>query len=410
MYTYTLPLIAVKGILSQRCKEGFKTRKYGSYTWDPNKFSIHLALAVGADYTVHYEASFEASSHNCRQVGRARCRIYLSRYSVRTSLKTRENDYNSALNKLARSIKEADLIEGYLCCEKAFSISPTFLSQLEHLVAKDYFPRHFRTEYFEVLFPERFLSLEDDSLGGIDILPTVLTSLIEDFSACIVSERGIYLKVLPNRYSIMGYCMITVTPCLHTRRLFSICVGFFAVDTRESQLILFDLQRRITRKASAIILPRLISASLRASSAGKHSALNCPDNYCHCQSWELASDPELLPLVSRRRLEIGGFWLVSQDKDRILFAKFVYDQTNHVNGDISLPSNNLRLVKYEVDLSRRDCVLVTLKMDVANGHYFFQKSRRRKGKSSVRYPYDIFQTIFKTIKRRDLECGLALRR
>ena len=218
---YSVPLITVKGIISQRCKEKFQTRKYGSTSWDPNKFSIHLTRTV-MHITINYEVSFEASSHSCRLVGRALCRIYLSLNEVSKLVTGDYFQINDSISKIVHAVKEADFIEAYLCREKHNPITDEFCKRLEHIVTKDYMKQHFRVEEFDVL-SSRNISLEDFNADE-DNSSLLLLKVIAKYCTHVISENKIYLKLFPNdRYTIMSYCIVHLIQ--RTENLFSVSVG-----------------------------------------------------------------------------------------------------------------------------------------------------------------------------------------
>lgn len=359
-FTYSLPLITMKGILSQRLKEGFRTKKYGFRTLDPNKLSIHLTFTV-FHATLHYEISFEALSNYCRQVGRAFCRIYVSFNDNFRKASYDDNEIYTIITKLARLVKEADLIEAFLCREKDNPITDDFRKRLEPLVATDFVFRHFRVDEFEVLTVHSgyYNNQTQDNISGDDEKGLILEA-VEGYCTHIISLNRAYLKVFPNaKYTIMSYCVVRITPLAGT--LFRISVGFFAVDTLDCQSFLMELKDLISSiNEHTTVLPKNLSKSINLQSMFQASPM-ISYKFRHNECWELRNDPELLRLVTRRRLQIGNFMLVHQQKGRRLFAKFVNDKAHQFNGAISNLSSELRLVIYELQ-NRGDSVLVNLQM------------------------------------------------
>ena len=360
IFTYSLPLITIKGILSQRVKEGFRTKKYGTYTWDPNKLSIHLTFTV-FHATIHYEVSFEAASNHCRQVGRALCRIYVSFNSNCRSGFYDDFDIHAIVIKLARAVKEADSIEAFLCREKDNPITDDFCNRLEPLVATDYIFRHFRVDEFEVLTLDRggYSDEGRERYSGENDRDQI-SDVIKRYCTHTISLNRVYLKQFTgSKYTIMSYCIVRVTPVVGT--LFRISVGFFAVDTTDCQSFLLELKNLLSsRNKYSVVLPKQLSDIVDVQNIFGAS-LMIANKFRHNESWELRYDPELLPLVSRRRLEIGNFMLVHQLKGRKLFAKFVNDKAHYFNEALSNFPSESRLVTYEIDC-RGESALVHIQM------------------------------------------------
>lgn len=119
----------------------------------------------------------------------------------------------------------------------------------------------------------------------------------------------------------------------------------------------------------------------------------------HHATWDLVKDPELLPLLMKRRTEIGGFLLLESSKDYALFARI--GSESGVKIDSKDPGD---LVQYELAILD-DRVVVDLHIECTCGEFF----PFREVDMSSKQAYSKFHRMVKNLKKRDQECGRALR-
>lgn len=118
------------------------------------------------------------------------------------------------------------------------------------------------------------------------------------------------------------------------------------------------------------------------------------ENQHHHASWDLVKDPELLPLIMKRRTEIGFFILLDSSDDHALFGKLIPDARR----------NTEDLIEYQIAILT-DRVVIDLHMESTSGDFFpFRPIDDREEQDLSQ-----FHRYAKTLRRRDQECGHALR-
>jgi len=302
--------------------------------------------------------------------------------------------------KLLRWIRKEDYLDSYLCLPgwgdiDHLSPGSSFFRRLETL-SRLQRHRHFRSETLEVVTAgggnpyERAESLFGDmeqNSGEKELFET-LTS----WSTAIISDTEIYLKeITPAREDDLAhYCIVRVSQCREVSRLFSITVDFHGeLDTEQRLAILFTLEESLRSCAELLLLDRGVSnyialRPLLSSSVWKPS---WSEYFLHHKSWELLKDPEVLPLLFKRRHIIGSFFILHADENRAVFCKFVKDNAAQTND----------MVMYQV-LQRQDGIYVDIHMEACRAvfHPFRSKS----------FP---LYALYERVRRRDEDCARNLR-
>lgn len=232
---------------------------------------------------INYEVMFEASSLRCRQIGRAYCRIYVVQQSdLFIGDMLSDSEINSTVTKLARSVQESDFVESFLCREKSENVTDVVFCDGFHKV---------------ISFEGKELAKEYQKL----------TSTIQKFCPYVITNHKMYLKVLDlPKYTIQSMILVSVTKQLFSR-MYTISFSFFAIDTKDFQKFFVQLKKELSSIESVSILPKRFDPRQVVRTGSRPMS----DIFRHCESWQLRNDPELLPLVCRRRLEIGKFMLCS---------------------------------------------------------------------------------------------------
>ena len=302
--------------------------------------------------------------------------------------------------KLLRWIRKEDYLDSYLCLPgwgdvEHLSPGSSFFCRLETLSGLQRH-RHFRSETLEVVTAgggnpyERAESIFGDmeqNSGEKELFET-LTS----WSTEVISDTAIYLKeITPAREDDLAYyCIVRVSQSGEVSRLFSITVDFHGeLDTEQRLAILFDLEESLRSCAELLLLDRGVSnyitlRPLLSSSAWKSS---WDEYFLHHKSWDLLKDPEVLPLLFKRRHVIGSFFILHADENRAVFCKFVKDSAAQTSD----------MVLYQV-LQREDGVYVDLHMETCRAVFHPFRS-----KSSPWY------SLYERVRRRDKDCARNLR-
>eukprot|EP00985_Skeletonema_marinoi_P002148 scaffold875_cov121-Skeletonema_marinoi.AAC.1 len=302
--------------------------------------------------------------------------------------------------KLLRWIRKEDYLDSYLCLPGSgdvdhLSAGSSFLRRLETL-SRLQRHRHFRSETLEVVTVgggnpyERAESIFGDmeqNGGEKELLETVAS-----WSTEMISDGEIYLKEITHAREddLAYYCIVRVSHCPEVSRLFSITVDFHGeLDTEQRLAILYTLKESLRCCAELLLLERGVSnyltlRPLLSSSVWKPS---WGEYFLHHKSWDLLKDPEVLPLLFKRRHVIGGFFILHADENRAVFCKFVDDENAQTSD----------MVLYQV-LQRQDGIYVDIHMESCRAvfHPFRSKS----------FP---LYALYERVRRRDKDCARNLR-
>ena len=426
---YPLSPIRVKSIILLRIIEGFRARRYGQNTEDADKVSVHFTVPLEFGTVLHYELSYVASPFYNVMVGSAHVKVELSgdpsfmqnvkndfiSHQVNLQQRARHGTIaqrtSAKLCKFMRWIRKEDCLDSYLTPlewgEKLGAGSP-FLRRLGTLNTIQRH-RHFDVESFEVVCvggdpfsnQESLLSefMEEDN-GENELFEA-----LSDFSTHIVTDRRCYvLKLPPSRHDLVMYCIIEVDQSPEAARLYAIKLEFFGCqDKHERVAIMQKLQKRLYFCSSVVLLPRKVGQYIRMVMLGMLDlgSLGTAKGFLQWAHWDLTKDDELIPILcQRRRSSIGNFWLFDSSGSHALLGKFV-------SGDDSDGSDHLSqyLVLYYITAGQ-EMVSVDIFMEIQRGylHSLCFSSRSNYARS----PPWISNEFFERVKRRDLECALAL--
>eukprot|EP00977_Amphora_coffeiformis_P001909 scaffold362_cov176-Amphora_coffeaeformis.AAC.35 len=336
--TYFINPVRILGLLVMRVKEGYRAIRYGQSTHDPDKVSVvlHLSLEMGA--SLHYEISYRSLPGHNHMVGHAHIKIEVS---GEASLMPYAQDAGFLDDAFQDDNGEEDLLE-------AIASWATLRVQSGH---------------------------RERAVSFIRIL-------------------GIGLDGLP------CYCLLNVEQSRIASRLFTVSVEIFEGSSSAPRRlqVLASLREMLARLRDVRVLemqmgPFLMGfrpQSFAEVDAKKEAFLS--SQYLH-ESWDLVFDQELLPLLMRRRAEIGGFWLLDSNESYALFAR-LHSKDGLTQRKRDDPGD---MVQYQISI-HADRVVVDLHMESECGA--FRTVGTRGGQ---------FETLVNNLKRRDQECGLALR-
>ena len=162
--------------------------------------------------------------------------------------------------------------------------------------------------------------------------------------------------------------------------MFTITIDFHGELDAELRLRVIDsFKGRLRRYTNIVVLEKKISniIALRPESRKSTWIPKYAEYFLHHRSWNIVQDPEVIPLITKRRNQIGNFMVIHSEENRALFVKLV-------NGDV---------VMYQV-LSRQDEISVDIHME----------SHR-----ALFYPFyakeSTFYSIYEKVKRKDMMCA-----
>ena len=400
-----------------RFLEGFRTKRYSQNAHYRKNFTFQLVLSTKS-CMIHYELSYSASEYHT--VGGAQVKIGLSGDNnvvqrVRKDFGLHQafmedrrqisllSKSSSQICRLLRWIRKEDYLQSYLCPTEWLALEkPLFLRRLETITAQQC-QQHFRSESFEVVVLRQYYTELYQTLLAPESYSTVyneklsLHYMISTWATKTISE-GTYIKRFPDdgREMYPSYCLIKILPCLGDSSLFSIRVFSFGLDPIERFKLLDSLKQYLDTLGSSVILPKAISWKLFLG-----TTIGPVDQCFRHESWLLPKDSELLLLIAKQRIQLGGFLLISPSGSRLLFAKLIYQNVSSNPGkkDNLLELDPL-LLQCVVDY-RSEYLQISLYMEGESG--YFVPGNHISSQENI-----LFTEIYSKMKSLDQLYGSAL--
>ncbi|CAB9512295.1 seizure threshold 2 [Seminavis robusta] len=425
--TYIVSPIRIKGLVMMRVKEGYRAKQYGQSTQDTDKVGIQFNLPLELGTVLHYELSYKALPNQSHMVGVAHIKIELSGepgfiQSVKNDflrqthvggrpVVTMAQQISARLCKILLWIRREDCLQSYLCplvwSDQLASPETPFVRRLRTLTGLQR-RKHFRFDQFDVVCTGRMpYALDDGFLSeflGSDNGEQELIDFMEEWSAQTIKPGCRYIKQTDGSGSkaLANYCVVELSQSQAASRVFTISCEFFGSTGAPDRLeLIAGLKDELSNLRDVEVLSKQMADYLVGVRKQqdwdphlrwKRSLL---EDQHHHASWDLVKDPELLPLLMKRRTEIGMFILLDSRDDYALFAKLVpsYKQTGEED-----------LIQYQIAILA-DCVVIEIYMESTCGDFVpFRTTVERQDQ-----PMTQFHKFVKTLKRRDQECGRALR-
>lgn len=432
--TYFINPVRILGLLVMRVKEGYRAIRYGQSTNDADKVSIIFQLALELGTSLYYEVSYRSLPGHNHMVGHAHIKIEISGeasfvQAVKTDFLqhhstgqrrpvTLAQQVSAKLGRLLRSIRREDLLQSYLSpikwSEQLLKPDSPFIRRLGTL-SEQQKVKHFRYDEFDCVCVGRmpytqdtdFLDAFQDSDNGeeelLDAISSWATRRIDNDrrgrALSYVRKLGDGLDGLP------CYCLLSVEKSPLAPRLFTISVEIFEGSSSAPRrlAVLGSLREILSRLEHVRVLEMQIGPFLMTSRS-QHGTVGVDfprekfltSQYLH-KSWDLVYDKELLFLLMRRRAELGGFWLLDSGESHALFAR-LHSKDGYAERKRNDPGD---MVQYQVSILA-DRVVVDLYMESEIG--VFRDSTYIESSKGGQ-----FETLATNLRRRDQECGLALR-
>jgi len=413
---YSLSPVRVKGIIIMRIMDGYRLKKYGYNSSDGDKVSIHFTLPLESGVVIHYELSYVAFPNHNPMVGSANVKILVSGNPDFVQLVKDEfalYQFNlkkpvlsvkqQACDKICRFLnwqKNEDKLESELCPLEwggIISEGSLFLSHLKGLNRYQRY-RHFRMDSFEVALTGNVCISTEPPVSEfmeLDNGENQLSEVMNSWSSCMIKEGNLYIKRLPSAAgNLTSYCLLEVTKSV-LARIFTVHLLFFEqVDTNVRLYVALSLKMMLSSCSELVLAPRLFSKCVVSRRRILMEAMY------HHERWELLPDPELVPLLSKRRSQFGKYVLVEDGIGYAMFVKFFHDE-----------KGRSYLVQYHIQ-TFPNRVTVEMVMDWPRGEFCGMQSNSRAScsvsASSLR-PASLFAKIYEKVKNRDQKCGRALR-
>lgn len=439
--TYIINPIPINEILLMRVKEGYRAKQYGQVTSEHDRVSIQFVLDLDLGSTIHYELSYKALPQNengvvgrqpnlHRLIGFAHIKIELSGDAVFISSvkndflhpqqqqqgaglrgRTMAQQISARLCTHLRWIRKEDMLQSYLSpvrwSDQLSSSDTPFIRRLGSL-SEHQRRRHFCLDEIDCVLVGRMPWEEDDfflsEFRDDDDGEQQLVEALEDWSTQTIREGQCFVRQTNAVNGVAGYCVIELFRSPVASRVFTIVLETFGGLGATGRLALIASLKNVVQQLKAVeMLPKQMAKFL----VGEIARENVPphrrfyqevlESHHNHASWDLVKDPELLPLLMKRRKEIGQFFLMDSSDDRALFARlFREDGSKDEDRD---PGN---LAQYQLAV-HKDKVVVDLHMESEGGTFFPFRQVRSKRRMAQ------FHLLVRSLKIRDQECGHALR-
>jgi hypothetical protein len=417
--TYVVSPVKIKALLLMRIKEGFRAKQYGLSTHDPDKVFIQFTLPLEFGIILHYELSYKAISFEDRMVGSAHIKIELSgdiaflqvvkqdflRQSVQVvegRMFTLRQKKSARLCQVIRWIRRDDILQSYLKPPKHWSdqlssADTPFAKRLSTLTAAQR-QRHFQSDQFDVVcsgpvpygLDDNFLSQFVNSEDGTQELFNAIT----EWSSLVMKRDSKFVKCSTSDFDgSTNYFVVEILESHKASQLFTVNVEFFGgINPVDRLAALMSLKNVIRGLKYVEVLSKQMAPFLVGNSNFSSVKNRNVEIQFHHARWDLVKDSELLSLLTKRRIEIGHFRVLESTDDYALFAKLV-PTTN----TIASPGD---LVQYQIAV-HCDKVVINLHMESESG--IFNPYHPSAEATSQ------FERMLNVIRRRDQECGRALR-
>jgi len=249
--------------------------------------------------------------------------------------------------------------------------------------------------YEETDFLSEFREIED---GEGDMIHT-----IQEWATQVIEPGRRYVKkIRSSNTDLANYCVVELTRSPRSSRIFTVSVDTFVeTDPKDRLELVAQLKSSLDSLKSVEVLQKQMGSFLVAvrlhdpasrTTSLKERLLVSQHNHA---SWDLVKASELFPLLMRRRAEIGGFHLLDWTDNYACFAKLL------PGNEWSRDSGPGDLVQYQVAILEEKLV-VDLHMESASSEFLLRSPGNIDSNSN-------FNRVARILKKRDQECGRALK-
>lgn len=418
---YMVSPIRIKGLILLRIKEGYRAKQYWQSTQDGDKVFIEFALQLQNGTVLHYDLSYKPQlEYKSPMIGRAQVKIELSGdYSFIQSVK---NDFlsrsqrvrgstvaqkeSARLCEVLRWMRKEDCLHSYICPvewgDKLSSPDTPFVRRLGTLSRQQQF-LHFRFDEFDVVclgdMPYAYDNGILSDFFDFDNGEQSLFDTLSEWSTQTIQDRKLYVrKTSSSDLNLSSYCILEIVRSPIASRLFTIIVKYFGGSCAFDRMTLLESLKGTLQDLKDIeVLPKQMAqylVGLRNTKPSKRQKL-LESHHLH-ENWDLVNDPELLPLLTKRRTDIGKFRLLHSSDDYALFA-------NLVSGSGVSEDSAMELFQYQIAILS-DKVVIDVHMECESGKFFPFRAIKADESGEV----SRFYRLVRTLKRRDQECSRAL--
>ena len=315
-----------------------------------------------------------------------------------------------------RWIRKEDMLQSYLSplkwSDQLSSPDTPFVRRLGSL-SEHQRQRHFRLDEMDCVLTGRMPWEEDDTFflsefRDDDDGEQQLIDALCEWSTQTIREGRRFVRQTHPINGVAGYCVVELLRSAVASRIFTITIETFGGMGASGRLALIaSLTDVVSQLNSVEVLPKQMAKYLVGDIARQSVPRDCQFYQCVLEShhnhasWDLIRDPQLLPLLMKRRKEIGRFYLLESSDDRALFAR-LYREECSTNGDSDDDARDPgTFAQYHMAV-HEDKVVVDLHMEIESGVLFPFRQRPNRLKEQ-------FHLLVRSLKIRDTECSQALR-
>ncbi|GAX23762.1 hypothetical protein FisN_12Hh340 [Fistulifera solaris] len=419
--SYIINPVPIKGLIMLRVREGYRVKQYGQSTMDPGKVSIQFTLGLDASVILYYEVAYKSLVGLNNMMGFAHVKIELlgnpsliqlvKRDFVHGNFgspKSSDQQVSDRICKLLRWMRKEDTLLSSLTPvrwgDQLKSPESPFVKRLGTLSSLQE-RRHFRLDEFDCVCvgnmpydvgEHDFLSDFRDQDDGSE----QLIEALEVWSSQCIKRRECFVKqTISKNQSLPAYCVVKIARSPIAGRIWTVTVNTIGGCGASDRLSCVFSLKKLLGKLSHVRVLRVQMGKFLVSTKNHHFGTDqrttnelMVEKYCDHSTWDLVTDPELLPLLIKRRTEIGNFLLLDSCDKYALLAKIV-----HKSDARNEPGT---LVQYQLSILA-DKVVVDFHIESESGQF-------SRSSLFIPSPLSEFYRLVQTLGKRDQECALAL--
>ena len=419
--SYKISPVRIKELLLARIQEGYRTKQYRyQNTVEKSKLSIVMTIPLELETVLHYELQYTALESRYPMVGVAYVKLELSGdpgfiqlvwsdflsipISFQQHRSTIAQKSSARLCNYLRRVRKGDELYSELHSRVFQNRWINELSSQESLLASSLssfqLRQFFRRKEFNVICksPMPYVYKGDCVLSHLiddDNGEEELYIALGEWSSQIISAKRRYIKAFSNHEGLTEYSIVNIDPSPGASRLFRITIDTLAGTGISDHLILVESLKERLSSCKDIVLPDFTIERFLTDLRQPSATSGILSSHFSQQSWNLVNDSELLPLITIIRSEIANFWLIDSSDTHARFARLEMAERN--SGNIV----DAYFDEYCIEI-REDKTIVNMHVEQENGHFFMHSPI---GATEITRSHQLFDQV----KRRDHQCGVALR-
>ena len=410
--TYILNPVRIVGLLIRRVKEGFRVKQYGQSTMEIDKVFVQLVLPLEGALVLHYELSYQALPNHSHMIGFGHIRLELSGDPAFVQIVKRDflhpakgfaSPVSTRICSFLKLIRQEDTLRTYLSpvrwTDQLSNPDTPFLRRLAMLSPLQR-RLHFRQDFFDCVCVGR-MPYDDpgflQAFQDIDNGENELKLAISNWATATIVPGRFYVKVFqPGAETLPAYAIVELQQNRMTSRLFSVSVeAFEGIAPTNRWSMINSLRESLKQLKDVHVLDKQYApylVGLTISPGLQSSNLSFLESQHDHERWELVYDAELLPLLMKRRTEIGKFFLLDSSEKHSFFAKIAYDSPDDNRGAGDLVQYKMQVV--------HEKVVVDLHMESESATFVNNVDSETREKK--------FHRLVRRLKKRDQDCARAL--